>query len=167
MLLKILASTFINIKDFCKKYNTFKNSKNDTIAIVENNELILYLISPNRLSNLLDIEATFLKKQSKILNKKEESNNFMKFKMYKNWNPGNNFSQLAKLWGINLNYDVTQEELIFFIHYWEVENCIFYHIQWQQKLARSIQMNRKNHNIKDTRLKLNNKKNYIPYGFRG
>lgn len=44
--------------------------------------------------------------------------------------------------GVNLKTDVTPFELADFITYWKAEGKAFHHDQWQQKLARSVQLSR-------------------------
>ncbi len=41
-----------------------------------------------------------------------------------------------------LREPVTTEELASFIAYWQAEGKVFHHVQWQQKLARSLQIGR-------------------------
>lgn len=178
MLLKNLTSTIMDLKDFCNQKISLENAENGTIAIIGNNKIepIMYIISPNRLSILLKIEANIAKKKLDKYNKtilSDYVNNIKKFKMYKDWHPGNNFIKLASLWGVNLIQSITREELLSFISYWQVEHRMFYHVQWQQKLARSIQINRKKYFNKKNIFK-NSELNktievdeYIPDGFRG
>lgn len=42
--------------------------------------------------------------------------------------------------GIALSQPVTPEELAAFVAYWQAEGKVFHHVQWQQKLARSVQI---------------------------
>ncbi len=76
---------------------------------------------------------------------------------------------MAALWGIPLVQPVTSEELASFVAYWQAEGKVFHHIQWQQKLARSIQMNRATF-TSSTRRDVNaiaQPDDHIPDGFRG
>ncbi|UMX52960.1 primosomal protein DnaT [Escherichia coli] len=50
------------------------------------------------------------------------------------------YLRLAALWGVALREPVTTEELASFIAYWQAEGKVFHHVQWQQKLARSLQI---------------------------
>ena len=56
--------------------------------------------------------------------------------------PDADFQRQAALWGVALKEPVTAEELASFVAYWQAEGKVFHHIQWQQKLARSIQIGR-------------------------
>lgn len=161
MLLKDLLLNSINLKDFYNQNFSFNKTKDGIITVIDNNyKPIMYIVSSNRLS-------TLLKAESKIIKKKNKINYTKKFKMHKSWNPGKNFTKLSSLWGIYLKNSVTQEELTAFISYWEIENKLLYHVQWQQKFARSLKISRKKYskNISTTKLVKNNQ--HIPYGFRG
>ncbi len=50
---------------------------------------------------------------------------------------GCGFSASGCPWGVALREPVA-EELAAFIAYWQAEGKVFHHIQWQQKLARSV-----------------------------
>lgn len=181
MSLKILTSTLIDLKELLNKSISFKNTDHDTIALMKKNKPAMYLLSPKRLSKLLKIELKYLKKNKKSCRSKKKLFKAMddninyneKFRMHKSWYPGKDFIQLSSLWGINITYEVTQEELQSFISYWQVENKICYHVQWQQKLARNIQLNR-TQKIFNKKKFLSQDINYIPqpnnkipYGFKG
>ena len=89
--------------------------------------------------------------------------------MYAHWHPEKNFQRTAALWGIFLKEPVTPEELTCFITYWQAEGKIFHHVQWQQKLARSVQIKRANNNnvtYRDINLS-SNPDDKIPEGFQG
>lgn len=62
--------------------------------------------------------------------------------MYPDWQPDADFIRTAALWGVALREPVTTEELASFIAYWQAEGKVFHHVQWQQKLARSLQIGR-------------------------
>jgi DNA replication protein DnaT len=92
-----------------------------------------------------------------------------KFAMYAGWQPDAEFLRLSALWGIALSEPVTPEELASFVAYWQAEGKVFHHVQWQQKLARSVQMGRANSG-NQTRRDINTVSepdNHIPPGFRG
>ncbi len=76
---------------------------------------------------------------------------------------------MAALWGINLIQPVTDEELATFISYWQAEGKVFHHVQWQQKLARSVQISRASNNGAPRRdvNSVPQPDNSIPDGFRG
>ena len=93
-----------------------------------------------------------------------------KFSMHPHWMPDKDFIRHAALWGIILTKEASKTELAAFISYWQAEGCFFYHIQWQQKLARSLQKSR------SIEYKLQKKRDItytptpdktIPHGFRG
>lgn len=65
-----------------------------------------------------------------------------KFAMYAEWTPGTEFEQQAALWGICIEPRLTDAELAAFVSYWQAEGKMFHHIQWLQKLARSVQVSR-------------------------
>ncbi|HCB3266975.1 TPA: Pyocin large subunit [Citrobacter amalonaticus] len=65
-----------------------------------------------------------------------------KFSMHENWTPDPDLTKRSALWGVNLKSDVTPFELADFITYWKAEGKAFHHDQWQQKLARSVQLSR-------------------------
>ena len=65
-----------------------------------------------------------------------------KFAMYPDWQPDTDFIRQAALWGVALREPVAAEELASFIAYWQAEGKVFHHVQWQQKLARSLQIGR-------------------------
>ena len=83
--------------------------------------------------------------------------------------PDAEFLRLSALWGIALSEPVTPEELASFVAYWQAEGKVFHHVQWQQKLARSVQMGRAN-GSNQTRRDINTVSepdSHIPPGFRG
>ncbi|MDE5285193.1 MAG: DnaT-like ssDNA-binding domain-containing protein, partial [Buchnera aphidicola] len=74
------------------------------------------------------------------------------------------------LWGIILNEPIKPSELAYFISYWKAENCAFYHIQWQQKFARSLQKSRYLDSIKKIKRNITDipqPDSKTPTGFRG
>ena len=66
--------------------------------------------------------------------------------MYAGWQPDADFQRQAALWGIALAQPATPEELAAFTAYWQAEGKVFHHVQWQQKFARSLQINRASNN---------------------
>ena len=62
-----------------------------------------------------------------------------KFSMFEGWKPSDDFVMRARLWGYALSPDGYQKtELAEFVTYWQAEGRIFEHVQWEQKLARSL-----------------------------
>ncbi|WP_343192627.1 DnaT-like ssDNA-binding domain-containing protein [Buchnera aphidicola (Taiwanaphis decaspermi)] len=175
MCIKILVSNGIDIKSFCKnpiKYIT--STKEGAIAVFDKNKPIMYAVSPIFLNRLLNIENSFIKKNvshkninKDFLNTKKKENKG-KFAMYKNWKPDEDFLKKSHIWGIMLNKKVNSNELAAFISYWKIEGRTFYHLQWQQKLARSLQQSRLSNkiNIRDINDILEPDK-ITPKGFRG
>ncbi|HFI7734329.1 TPA: DnaT-like ssDNA-binding domain-containing protein [Escherichia coli] len=95
---------------------------------------------------------------------------FGKFQMHDNWKPDPQFTRRASQWGINLKTDITPFELADFITYWKAEGKAFHHDQWQQKLARSVQLSRTRPVAQQQRRDINDvpePDKTIPEGFRG
>src|SRR5690606_13612046 len=92
-----------------------------------------------------------------------------KFAMYAAWQPDADFQRQAALWGISLTQPVTPGELASFVTCWQAEGNVFHHIQWQQKLARSVQMGRASQGVSLKRdvNTVSEPDNQIPPGFRG
>lgn len=92
-----------------------------------------------------------------------------KFAMYQGWQPDADFTRQAAIWGVSLGEPVTPSELAAFVAYWQAEGRMFHHVQWQQKLARSIQMNRAANGGQPKRdiTQLPDPDRTIPDGFRG
>ena len=68
-----------------------------------------------------------------------------------------------------LREPVTAEELASFIAYWQAEGKVFHHVQWQQKLARSLQIGRASNGGLPKRdvNTVSEPDSQIPPGFRG
>ncbi|WEJ82928.1 primosomal protein DnaT [Kluyvera intermedia] len=148
------------------------------LAVFANNQPAFYAITQERLAQLLALEEKLSRPGSDVtLDAQffEEptpapiSVPMGKFAMYAGWQPDAEFLRLSALWGIALSEPVTPEELASFVAYWQAEGKVFHHVQWQQKLARSVQMGRAN-NGNQTRRDINTVSepdNHIPPGFRG
>ncbi|QCI18595.1 DnaT-like ssDNA-binding domain-containing protein [Buchnera aphidicola] len=133
--MKILVSKNISLDLFCKNpTQIIKSNENSTLSISENKKILFYVITPSILKKIFNIEYNFQKEDIKKEQKMKK-----KFSMYSTWTPDKDFIQKAALWGIILEEEVSKHELNAFINYWEVEGCFFYHVQWEQKLARSLQ----------------------------
>ncbi|AAM67595.1 primosomal protein DnaT [Buchnera aphidicola] len=165
--MKILVSKKITLDLFCKNpIQIIEKEKNEIISISKNKKTVFYVIQPKALKKLFDIKEYFVK--SKIT--KKEKKIIEKFPMHTNWIPDKDFIQKAALWGISLNEEVSKYELASFISYWEAEGLFFHHIQWQQKLARSLERSRSMNNAIQQKKDIT----YIPVpdqktpdGFRG
>lgn len=156
--MKILVSVNTTLELFCKKpINFIKSSNNGIISVSKNKKTLFYAMTPEFLKNLFDLECN-------QKNKIEQ-----KFKMHSHWYPDKDFIQKSALWGIILDKKPTKYELNAFIAYWKAEGCFFHHIQWQQKLARSLQKSRfikvEKQKRDITYIPIPDKK--IPDGFRG
>ena len=155
-----------------------RNAEDGAVAIFADNAPAFYALTPERLAQLLEIEARLSRPASDVMldtQLYEEPADapvavpMGKFPMYDGWQPDAEFQRLAALWGIALAQPVTQEELASFVAYWQAEGKVFHHVQWQQKLARSLQMGRAanggqpKHDVNA----LSQPDNQIPPGFRG
>lgn len=157
--MKILVSKNITFNSFCKNANQIiESEKNGIISVSNNKKTVFYVIHPNFLKKLFDLENYQLKKEI-----------IKKFPMHSNWNPDKDFIKKAALWGIALNEEVSKYELASFISYWKAEGVFFHHVQWQQKLARSLEQSRSIKLIRQkkdiTYIPMPDQK--IPDGFRG
>ncbi|CAL4317841.1 primosomal protein DnaT [Buchnera aphidicola] len=164
--MKILFSKNITLNAFCQNpMQIIKSKKNNIISISKNKKILFYVINPDFLKKLFDIEKYNL--QNKIT--ETEKKIIKKFSMHSNWKPDADFIKKSALWGISLDKEISQFELASFISYWEAEGCFFHHIQWQQKLARSLERSRSINIIKQkndiTYIPIPDQK--IPEGFRG
>lgn len=151
---RILTNNVMGIDTFNQDpVGALANTENGTLAVFDNNAPAFYAVSPERLAALLACEE----KAALVINDVTLDTEFFaepaapmapipipggKFALYSGWRPDEDFQRMAALWGIPLTQPVTEEELASFIAYWQAEGKYFHHIQWQQKLARSVQMNR-------------------------
>ncbi|MGK9172456.1 primosomal protein DnaT [Yokenella regensburgei] len=176
---RILTSTVTGVDDFMRDpASVLARAEGGAVAVFANNAPAFYAITPARLEQLLALEARLARPAIDVA----LDNQFFdepsaapsrvpmgKFPMYADWQPDADFQRMAALWGIALTQPVTPEELAAFVAYWQAEGKVFHHVQWQQKLARSVQMNRSNQSG-STRRDVNaisQPDNQIPPGFRG
>lgn len=136
--MKILVSDKITLDSFChnpKKIITRSNK--GILEILQNNSTVFYVITPKIFNKIFDLQYKGTKYE-------HTKNNYInkKFSMHPKWTPDKDFIRQAALWGITLHEEVSESELACFISFWQAERCFFYHIQWQQKLARSLQKSR-------------------------
>ncbi|MGU9867538.1 primosomal protein DnaT [Kluyvera ascorbata] len=148
------------------------------LAVFANNQPAFYAITQERLAQLLALEEKLSRPGSDVTLDAQFFEEptpapiaipMGKFAMYAGWQPDAEFLRLSALWGIALSEPVTPEELASFVAYWQAEGKVFHHVQWQQKLARSVQMGRANNNGQ-TRRDVNSISEIdtrIPPGFRG
>ncbi len=150
---KILTSDVIGIDAFCQDPDAaLASSGQGAVAVFNNNAPAFYALTAGRLAELLALEARLKRPASDVTLEEtlfEEkpaaaaiAPPMGKFAMYPDWQPDPEFQRLAALWGIMLREPVTQQELASFVTYWQAEGKVFHHVQWQQKLARSVQISR-------------------------
>ncbi|MEN0615783.1 primosomal protein DnaT [Klebsiella indica] len=177
---RILTTDFSGLDDFMQDHATvLAKSASGVVAVFANNAPAFYALTPERLATLLELEARLSRPGSDIA---LDAQFFAeppqaepcvvpmgKFPMYADWQPDADFQRLAALWGIALSQPVTPEELAAFIAYWQAEGKVFHHVQWQQKLARSVQIGRASNGGQPRRdvNAISEPDNHIPRGFRG
>ncbi|POP45672.1 primosomal protein DnaT [Superficieibacter electus] len=176
---RILTPDVIGIDAFMHNYaSVLAQAEGQAVAVFANNAPAFYALSPARLAQLLALEAKLARPGSDVtLDERlyEEPASapvavpMGKFAMYPDWQPDADFQRLAALWGIALTQPVTAEELAAFTAYWQAEGRVFHHVQWQQKLARSVQISRASGGSATKRdiNSLSEPDDQIPPGFRG
>jgi DNA replication protein DnaT len=177
MSVKILSSTLVGLDGFCHDPLTvLQQADNGTLAVLHNNTPAFYALTPQRLAQLLALEAAAQQPNDVTLDEslfQTESAPIAtpvgKFAMYEGWRPDSDFQRQAAIWGVALSEAVTAAELATFVAYWQAEGRLFHHVQWQQKLARSVQMNRAANGGQPKRdlTQISNTDYDIPDGFRG
>ncbi|WP_349844117.1 primosomal protein DnaT [Pantoea dispersa] len=177
MSVKILSSTLVGLDGFCHDpLTTLQQADNGTLAVLHNNIPAFYAITPQRLAHLLALEAAAQQPNDVTLDDSLFHSDAApitvpvgKFAMYPGWQPDSDFQRQAAIWGVALSEPVTAAELAAFIAYWQAEGRLFHHVQWQQKLARSVQMNRAANGGQPKRdiTQISNTDYDIPDGFRG
>ncbi|WP_373962672.1 primosomal protein DnaT [Kosakonia sacchari] len=176
---RILTPNVIGIDEFVRDPAcVLARTEGGAIAVFANNSPAFYAITPQRLEQLLALEAQLARPISDISLDAQFYEEpaaapvnvpMGKFAMYAGWQPDADFQRLAAMWGIALAHPATPEELASFVAYWQAEGKVFHHVQWQQKLARSLQIGRSNQNgaAKRDINALSEPDNQIPPGFRG
>lgn len=177
MPVKILTSTLVGMDGFCRDpIVALLQANNGTLAVLHHNAPAFYALTPQRLAQLLALEVAAQKPNDVSLDESlfhSESappiKQAGKFSMYHGWQPDDDFQCQAAIWGMALIKPVTSSELSAFIAYWQAEGRLFHHVQWQQKLARSVQMHRGANcgHLKRDITQINNIDYDIPDGFRG
>jgi len=183
MSINLIVTNIVTFELFCKNPKKYLRLGNKSgIVEIKKNKPIMYVVSAKLLNKLVSItykeyfsESVIESKKLLIDFEKKKSIPFFavekKFKMYDEWVPDDNFLKKSLIWGIHLVTPVTESELSFFVSYWKVEGRYFYHIQWQQKLAKSLDYsrnksflsNKKEKNIFEKESYLSNE---VPIGFR-
>ena len=176
---RILTTDFSGLDDFMQDHAAvLAKSSAGAVAVFANNAPAFYALTPERLAQLLELEAKLSRPDSDIaldaqfFDEPTEAPVAVpigKFPMYADWQPDADFQRLAALWGIALSQPVTPEELAAFVAYWQAEGKVFHHVQWQQKLARSVQIGRASNGGQPRRdvNAISEPDNHIPRGFRG
>lgn len=176
---RILTPDVVGIDAFMQNYaSVLAKAEGQAVAVFANNAPAFYALSPARLAQLLALEAKLARPGSDVMLDERLYEEpaaapvavpMGKFAMYSDWQPDADFQRLAALWGIALSQPVTAEELASFIAYWQAEGRVFHHVQWQQKLARSVQISRASSGgtVKRDINSLSEPDDHIPPGFRG
>lgn len=177
MSVKILSSTLAGLDSFCRDpLAALHQADNGTLAVLQDNAPAFYALTPQRLAALLALEAAARQPSDVALDDtlfQPDSAALAipagKFAMYQGWQPDSDFQRQAAIWGVALSEPVTPAELATFVAYWQAEGRPFHHVQWQQKLARSVQMNRAANGGQPKRdsTQVSNTDYDIPDGFRG
>ncbi len=176
---RILSTNVIGIDDFMRDpAHALSQAQGGTVAVFAHNAPAFYALTPARLATLLELEARLSRPSSDVSLDAQFFEEpaaapvnvpMGKFAMYAGWQPDADFQRLAALWGIGLSQPVTPEELASFVAYWQAEGKVFHHVQWQQKLARSVLMSRNSQGgaAKRDVNAISEPDNQIPPGFRG
>lgn len=176
---RILTASVVGIDALLHDPGSVLNrAENGTVAVFTNNVPLFYAVTPARLAQLLELEEKLSRPGSDIALDNQLFNEpsaqpvavpMGKFAMYDAWRPDADFQRMAALWGIALTQPPTPEELASFTAYWQAEGKVFHHVQWQQKLARSLQIGRAANNGQPKRdlNTLSEPDTHIPPGFRG
>ena len=176
---RILTTSIAGIDAFMRDpRGVLTHAEGGTLAVFADNAPAFYAVTPERLAQLLEIEAKLSRPASDVMldnqfldapDSDTEAVPMRKFPMYAGWQPDADFQRQAALWGIALSQPATPEELAAFTAYWQAEGKVFHHVQWQQKFARSLQINRASNNGQPKRdiNAFSEPDKKIPDGFRG
>lgn len=169
---KVLACDVVGIDEFMQNAKTALNhAQAGTVAVFSDNAPLFYALTPARMAQLLAMEE-----RAALVPAINPCGAFArplfspmpvgKFAMYANWQPDADFQRMAALWGVHLAYPVTAAELLAFVSYWQAEGKMFHHVQWQQKLARNVQISR-NGTVRRDINTVSLPDEQIPDGFKG
>ncbi|MDA8477696.1 primosomal protein DnaT [Citrobacter sp. Awk 4] len=176
---RILTPDVIGIDALVHDHNAvLAKSAGGAVAVFANNVPAFYAVTPARLAELLALEEKLSRPGSDVTLDAQFYEEpqatpvavpMGKFAMYPDWQPDADFQRQAALWGVALREPVTAEELASFVAYWQAEGKVFHHIQWQQKLARSLQIGRASNGGLPKRdvNTISEPDKAIPKGFRG
>lgn len=161
---KVLTRDVISIDAFIQSPEQALNqTETGMTAVFCDNTPLFYAVTPARMAQLLAMEQQSAISEPGVL---YEIASRGKFAMYPQWKPDSEFQRMAALWGVQLTRPVTSAELQTFISYWQAEGKMFHHVQWQQKLARSVQLNR-NGTVRRDITASSLPDEHIPAGFKG
>lgn len=175
---RVLTPDVVGIDALVHDHQTvLAKAEGGVVAVFANNAPAFYAVTPARLAELLALEEKLARPGSDVALDNQLSGTASrsvavpmgKFAMYPDWQPDADFIRLAALWGVALREPVTTEELASFIAYWQAEGKVFHHVQWQQKLARSLQIGRASNGGLPKRdvNTVSEPDSQIPPGFRG
>ncbi|RZN22610.1 MULTISPECIES: primosomal protein DnaT [unclassified Escherichia] len=176
---RVLTPDVIGIDALVHDHQTvLAKAEGGMVAVFANNAPAFYAVTPARLAELLALEEKLTRPGSDValddqLYQEPQAAPVAvpmgKFAMYPDWQPDTDFIRQAALWGVALKEPVTAEELASFISYWQAEGKVFHHVQWQQKLARSLQIGRASNGglTKRDVNTVSEPDSQIPPGFRG
>ncbi|MDK6768371.1 DnaT-like ssDNA-binding domain-containing protein, partial [Klebsiella aerogenes] len=118
---RILTTDFCGLDDFVENHAArLQKSASGAVAVFANNAPAFYALTPERLAQLLELEAKLARPTSDIALDAQFFDEpsaapvavpMGKFAMYAGWQPDADFQRLAALWGIALTQPVTPEEL--------------------------------------------------------
>lgn len=176
---RVLTPDVVSIDALVDNHNAvLTKAAGGAVAVFANNAPAFYAVTPARMAELLALEEKLSRPGSDValdegLYEEPQAAPVAvplgKFAMYAGWQPDADFTRQAALWGVALREPVTAEELASFITYWQAEGKVFYHMQWQQKLARSVQISRASNGglpKRDMNI-VSEPDSQIPPGFRG
>ncbi|TBL97999.1 primosomal protein DnaT [Hafnia alvei] len=184
MSVKILATSITSLESFNRDpAKALKSTDRGVVTVIDNDLSVFYVVTPERMSELLEFEQAANRTNSDVVLEDSLFNDerlppiaaniptpIGKFVMYEGWQPDADFLRMAAMWGCILTSPVTPTELASFVAYWQAEGKAFHHVQWQQKLARSVQQNRMNSAAQPKKRDVNDfggQEYSIPKGFRG
>lgn len=170
---RVLTPDVVGIDALIHDHQTvLAKAEGGVVAVFANNAPAFYAVTPARLAELLARPGSDVALDDQLYQEPQAAPVAVpmgKFAMYPDWQPDTDFIRQAALWGVALREPVTAEELASFIAYWQAEGKVFHHVQWQQKLARSLQIGRASNGGLPKRdvNTVSEPDSQIPPGFRG
>ena len=157
---RVLTPDVVGIDALVHDHQTvLAKAEGGVVAVFANNAPAFYAVTPARLAELLALEEKLARPGSDVA---------LDDQLYQEPQAAPVAVPMA-LWGVALREPVTTEELASFIAYWQAEGKVFHHVQWQQKLARSLQIGRASNGGLPKRdvNTVSEPDSQIPPGFRG